>query len=405
MRPVLIVDDEPLVRVTLRSSVDWARWDFACAGEAANGEEALVYLRENPQTALVILDLVMPRMDGLSLLRLMREQGLLPQVIVLSAHHEFAMVREAFQLGAVDYLLKSELEPERLASLLDAAAKRAGRSAGSTDSAGHTVALQQEALRLLLASDSPCALSDALAARGIALGVMLCIGLLTVCDFEVVAARYDEPSRSSFPVSLIAVVEQVLERHQAGGLHAHILHVSDDEYVLFLFFDQRHGAARIAETTGALAADVTRSLAAYMNVAAEIAWSGICDSTSGPGPASLYRALSAGRQRPSRLVEMARKRIRTTFADPDLHLEGLSAELGVTPNHLSAQFARESDSSFREYVSFVRVEAAKRMLAGTPLKVWEVAEKVGFSSVETFSRVFKKFTGVPPHLFTREPRP
>jgi two-component system response regulator YesN len=405
MRPVLIVDDEPLVRITLRSTVDWPRWGFTCAAEASNGEEALAWLREHPETALVILDLVMPRMGGLELLRKLREGGQMPQVIVLTAHHEFEMVREAFKLGATDYLLKSELEPERLSPLLEAAGKRAERFAGSSETSGYAVALKQEALHLLLESDRHPALHDELSARGVRLGAVLRLGLLTLRDFEVVAARYDASVRSSFPAGLIAVVEQVLERNASKGILAHVLHVSDDEYVLFLSFAERHGAGRIAEASDALAADIIRALADYMNVGAKVAWSDVSDSAAGPGPASLYRALAAGRQRPSRIVERAQRLIRGSFSDADLHLEGLSAVLGVTPNHLSACFTRESGRSFREYVAFVRVEAAKRLLAGSPLKVWEVAEKVGFASVEHFSRVFKKLTGIAPHLFTREPRP
>jgi two-component system response regulator YesN len=392
MRPVLIVDDEPLVRVSLRSLVDWSRWGFECAAEASNGEEALHFLQEHPETALVILDLVMPRMDGLELLRRLRERGPMPQVIVLTAHDEFAMVRQAFKLGAADYLLKSELEPDRLAPLLEAAGKRAGRFAGPADTAGHAVALKQQALRLLLESDRPDELREVLRARGIELGALLRLGLLIVKDFQVVSARYDESAPSSFPVTLIAVVEQVLERHEAGGIASHLLRVSDDEYVIVLSFGERHAASRIAD-------------AGYMNVAVDVAWSAACDPGAGSGPASLYRALTAGRLRPSRLVERARDRIREAFSDPELHLDSLSAELGVTPNHLSAQFSRESGRSFREYLAFVRVEAAKRLLAGSTLKVWEVAEKVGFSSVEHFSRIFKKLTGVSPHLFTRESRP
>lgn len=404
MRPVLIVDDEPLVRISLRSLVDWGRWGFACASEASNGEEALRVLKEHPDTALVMLDLVMPRMDGLQFLRALRDRGPAPPVIVLTAHNEFAMVREAFKLGAADYLLKSELEPERLADLLQAAEKRAERFGGSAGSAGHAVALKQQALRLLLDSDLRGSdMREELHARGIALGPILRLGLLAVRDFEVVSARYDEASRSTFPVSLIAVVEQVFERHMPKGLAAHVLRIRDDEYVLFAFFNERHALTRVEEECAALAEDIARSAADYVNVAVEISWSAVADTETGPGPASLYRALSAGRARPSRLIERAREMIRKRLSDPDLRLDNLSRELDVTPNHLSAVFTKGTGRSFREHLAFVRVEAAKRLLAGSSLKVWEVAEQVGFANIEHFSRVFKKLTGVPPHLFARAP--
>jgi two-component system response regulator YesN len=401
---VLIVDDEPLVRVSLRSLVDWNRWGFTRTEEAANGEEALAFLQKHPETALVILDLVMPKMDGLELLRRLRDRGPMPQVIVLTAHDEFAMVREAFQLGAADYLLKSELEPQRLAPLLEAAARRARRFSGAADTAGHAVAMQQQALHLLLARDDLEHLRGDLRDRGIELGAALCLGLLTVRDFEVVSARYDASAPSSFPITIIAIIEQVLQRHESGGLHHYLLRVRDDEYVLVISFRECHAESRIRGVCASIAVEVSSALESYMNVSVEVAWSAVCEPGSGPGTASLYRALSAGRPRPSRLVERARERIREAFADSGLHLDSLATELGVTPNHLSALFAREAGRSFREYLATIRIEAAKRLLAGSSLRVWEVAEKVGFSSVEHFSRVFKKLTGVSPHLFAGGPR-
>jgi two-component system response regulator YesN len=397
LRRVLIVDDEPLVRVALRSTVDWRRWGFECASEAANGEEALAVLREHPETALVILDLVMPRMDGLELLRILRERGQAPQVIVLTAHDEFPMVREAFKLGAVDYLLKSELETEKLAPLIAAAAARIERFGGPPGAAGHAVALKQEALHRLLESDRPELLREELSAHGVRLGPILRLGLLVVRDFEVVAARYDDSSRGSFSVGLIAAVEQVLERH---GL-SEVVRIDDGEYVLIVSSSERHAAARMDREGEELAGEIVRALADYLNIAAEVSWSAVAEPGTGCGPASLYRALAAGRARPSRLIERALEHIGKNFADPRLTMRSMSAELGVTPNHLSAFFARESGRSFREYLAFVRVEAAKRLLAGSGLRVWEVAERIGFINVEHFSRVFKKLTGVPPHLFTR----
>ena len=164
MRPVLIVDDEPLVRLTLRTSVPWERHGFVYAGEASNGEKALKALRERPDTALVILDLAMPHMNGLEFLRRMAAQGLRPQVIVLSAHDDFPMVREAFKLGVTDYLLKSEMDPARIEDLLDAAARRiellGGPAPIASADVSRTAAVKQELLVRFLSSREPLGLRD-----------------------------------------------------------------------------------------------------------------------------------------------------------------------------------------------------------------------------------------------------
>jgi CheY-like chemotaxis protein/AraC-like DNA-binding protein len=446
MRGVLIVDDEPLVRVTLRSTVRWERYGFACVAEAANGGEALRALRAHPETALVMLDLAMPGMDGLELLRQIRAQeGQAPerqaperqaperqlQIIVLSAHDEFSMVREAFTLGVNDYLLKSELDSGRLDELLAAAARRldadglrtdaerridrtdaerridrtdAERRIDRTDTtkpspvppaSSHGAAMKQDLLSRLLATDEPSALRPEMEAWGVRVGPVLCLGLLTVCEYEVVAARYDQSTRTTFPLGLLAVVEQVLGRLPLGE----VIRTADDEYVLFLSFAERHSDSRIEAGCQAVCADITRALASYLNVTVTIALSAVTELGTGPAPSDLYRALSAGRTGPSRLTVRAREYILKHHHESDLRLQGLSEHLGVTPNYLSALFHRETGKSFREYLALVRVEAAKRLLAGSSLRIREVGEMVGYVNIEHFSRVFKKLTGVPPHLF------
>jgi len=402
VRPVLIVDDEPLVRITLRTTVPWEKHGFTCAAEAANGEEALRALRKRPDTALVILDLAMPRMDGLELLRRMADQGSRPQVIVLSAHDEFPMVREAFKLGVNDYLLKSELDSARLEELLDAAARRieAAGVPSPVPTEAPRAAMKQELLARFLSADDPSALRQDMETWGARVGPVLCLGLLAVSDFELVAARYDASSRSSLPLGVLAVVEQVLGRLPLGE----VVRIADDEYVLVLSFAERHADSRILETCRAVADDIARALASYLNITAVVSLSAVTELGRGASPAELYRALAAGRTGPSRLVIRAREHILRNYQDPGLHLPEVSRHLGVTPNHLSAQFSRETGRSFREYLALVRVEAAKRLLAGSSLRVGEVGEMVGYLNIEHFSRVFKRLTGVPPHLFAGGPK-
>ncbi|GIP39821.1 AraC family transcriptional regulator [Paenibacillus sp. J31TS4] len=117
MHKVLVVDDEAIVRITLKTIVPWERHGFAFLGSASNGAEALaLFDKEAPD--IVISDLKMPVMDGLELLRRLKERGFSGKTIVLSSYGEYELVREAMKLGAMDYLLKVTLEPEELIGLL-----------------------------------------------------------------------------------------------------------------------------------------------------------------------------------------------------------------------------------------------------------------------------------------------
>ena len=105
MLKVLVVEDEELIRRGIVLAVDWAALDCVVVGEAANGEEALEAVERYAPT-LIITDLKMPKMDGLEMLRRLREQGNDAYVIILTAYDSFEYAQSALRLGAVDFLLK-----------------------------------------------------------------------------------------------------------------------------------------------------------------------------------------------------------------------------------------------------------------------------------------------------------
>jgi DNA-binding NtrC family response regulator len=110
---VLIVEDDPSTRVGLMELV--RTWGFMTAS-AADGEEALQQVTAF-RPAIVITDLVMPRMDGLQLLRALREQASDASVVILTAQGTVESAVEAIKDGAYDYVTKP-VDPQRLRILL-----------------------------------------------------------------------------------------------------------------------------------------------------------------------------------------------------------------------------------------------------------------------------------------------
>ena len=105
MWKVLLVEDESLIRKGIRMTVNWGALNCMVVGEAENGEEGLKAVSElHPD--LIITDLRMPKMDGLEMLKKLREEGNEAAVIVLTAYDQFSYAQSALRLGVVDYLLK-----------------------------------------------------------------------------------------------------------------------------------------------------------------------------------------------------------------------------------------------------------------------------------------------------------
>lgn len=117
MIDVLIVDDDKLVRKGLMSAMPWDSFGMRVIGEAANGEKALEFLKEN-RVDLLMTDVAMPVMSGIELIRIVRKRYPDMAIAVLTLHQDFEYIQEALRLGAVDYIAKVQLEKERFEEVL-----------------------------------------------------------------------------------------------------------------------------------------------------------------------------------------------------------------------------------------------------------------------------------------------
>ena len=117
MQQVLLVDDDPAVRDGLPILVDWRAHGFEVAATAENGQKALELLQAYPFD-LVITDVRMPVMDGITLVRQVHKLPRPPAMVILSAFSDFAVAQSAMRYGAKGYLLKPVSEAA-LIELLD----------------------------------------------------------------------------------------------------------------------------------------------------------------------------------------------------------------------------------------------------------------------------------------------
>lgn len=109
---VLIVDDHPVVRDGLRGMFS-GEPGFEVAGEAADGGEA-VTLAESLQPDVILMDLHMPNVDGVSAIRQLAGQGSAARVLVLTTYDQDSYVLPAIEAGATGYLLKDAPREELL---------------------------------------------------------------------------------------------------------------------------------------------------------------------------------------------------------------------------------------------------------------------------------------------------
>jgi DNA-binding NarL/FixJ family response regulator len=107
---VIIADDHHLVRQGIRALLEKAS-DIQVIAEAADGREA-VELAERLTPEVLVMDIAMPRLDGIQATRQIQDLGLATQVVILSMYSDEALVRRALRNGARGYLLKRSVSEE-----------------------------------------------------------------------------------------------------------------------------------------------------------------------------------------------------------------------------------------------------------------------------------------------------
>jgi DNA-binding NarL/FixJ family response regulator len=108
---VCLVEDQTIVREGLRALLG-LNTDIVVAAEAADGEEAISVI-EQEKPDVVLLDLRMPKLDGVGVLRALRDRGTLPPTLILTTFDDDSMLFEAVRAGAKGWLLK-DVSLERL---------------------------------------------------------------------------------------------------------------------------------------------------------------------------------------------------------------------------------------------------------------------------------------------------
>ena len=116
IRTILLVDDERWVRAALKWTIEHTDLPFQVVHECSNGKEAVDWLKSN-QVDLVLTDIRMPVMDGLTLAKAVKTIRKTADVIIISVHDDFSMVQQALREGVFDYLLKP-VETDQLQSCL-----------------------------------------------------------------------------------------------------------------------------------------------------------------------------------------------------------------------------------------------------------------------------------------------
>lgn len=514
LKKVLIVDDEVIPRQDLKDIVDWSSLGYEIVGEASNGEQALKLVHEIEPDVL-ITDIKMPVMDGIELIRNIRDSGNQLKVVILSCYEEFGYVKEAMRMGAIDYLVKHAFEEEdikRVIKKLDVAFNNENIIAGSIS------LIKQDALKKLVKGIASKNELEGYISKGVVrlTGKRFATAVLSIRNINgEICQNIDDEIGEGIKTS----IEDFLKQQNISG---ELIFCYSNEFAVILEFDnifsentindrlvylckainnlnkscsqivfsigvsQVHsGLEKIADTyreakkaleyslyfgrermifykqilpynyTGTynLAREYKNLIidnidrcnfsqleillkkifkealifprninyikTIYLELVSIIKSEAEAKLTE---PSTIFQNDSVSRDLPdkfqsvrdmeewfidaferlideiydrnrySKKISLAIEYVKKNYTR-DISLKQIADSIGLSRIYLSQLFKKETGKNISDYLLEYRLEKAKELLRSTDLKIYEIAEKVGFQSSQHFSSMFKKYTG------------
>ena len=421
MPKVLIVDDEPLVQIGLKSMLGSDFPDMEVVGTSSNGEQALELIgRLKPD--IVITDIKMPRMSGLELLRESRKRfGPVPVFIILTAYEEFDLARQALSSQAVEYLVKIELGRENLREALDKAVLRLAETAGQPEGPGGDLPsleeFRQKFMLRLFNRQIPDMASLKVQAEDLQLSFeddRFIVVYGQICGKPASEqAESDENRALVLYSSCLNMTREIVERY--APCHT----VSNDlqHFTLIFHFGKDQAVARSMRQIQEAIENARSMISDYFNVSLrfgigtavseplEIATSWeeartAMEQTTAGSPVLCFSHIVGANRRSGkdRLIASIQEYIEDNLGGK-LLLNEVAEVFGLSPAYLSLIFKKNAEVGFSEYVNTKKIEKARKMLLSGDMKIYEVADALGFESAFYFSKVFKKVDGHSPREY------
>ena len=369
MLKVVVVEDEELVRKGIVLTVDWAGAGCAVVGEAANGEEGLEVIRRY-RPDLIVTDIRMPKLDGISLLELISKNQIPSVVIMLSGYDDYTYIRNALRLGAYDYLLKP-VNIQNFVSMLRLLIPRLKDS---------SVKLQSEEVS--------------------------CVRPETQGDYFDIPAKKPYYTKEDLEKEMEHLSAGLLSMDEEGTkdkIQEIFSHLSQEAvtkeqfkqvFSAFLYTLMQKNTALIPIIAGYKLSD--NDLAAQIKNQPHISQL----KQKMEQILQLYmEQLKKQQEKKEEYVVKKAQEYMEKHCSEQLLLSDIAAQFHLHPNYFSSLFKKQLDMTVRDYILQLRMTKAKELMKDPSLKLLDIALAVGYEDAAHFNRAFKNVTGVSPSKY------
>ncbi|WP_319774431.1 response regulator [Breoghania sp.] len=372
---IVIIEDEELERRALRRIIETNLDSARIVGEARNGTEA-VRLIETCQIDLMLVDIRIPRPNGLEIIQMVRDRGMQTKVIILTAYDYFEIMQSAIHLKADNFLLK----PVRTDDLL----KAVSACLGTVDATASTAL-----------PDAPPSLSIPSARRDDApLSFPTQADPETVAETAHIARQIAELVESTSYRACLTLVRQRLEA----------IYARKDVPPRRAVLEYIRTVVRVAEERQlAMPSCITRKIDALAQQRLDLHSHYQMLELVYQIVDVLFEAREPGGAHASDYIQDV-----LNYIERNLHkgvtLEEAAGFANISSCYLSRLFRKEMGGTFISYLKTKRIERAKELLADSDLPITNVSLDLSFQDANYFCKAFKKEVGVSPSEYRRQYR-
>lgn len=388
---ILVADDESIIRSGIERTIRHHFPEYRVL-LAANPEQAARLLRREP-VDLVLVDILMPGMTGLELMKISRKRHAHVQWVVISAYSEFAYAQEAVRLGARDYLLKPIGKDTliRMIGTLGEEIARENERIRESELLKRNLRLLREAVLVRWASGLDPG------------GVDLAAYTRDYPRFHLVMVRLERDADTNTK----------LEHFIVENVFAELIDTAGRGFVASIDAACLLGLFAPADKDGLpwLVEQLRGHLKRYLKTPFQVLHSGlIADPAAVPAEVRRMRQTAAVREYDhytsggERAIDVALQYIQAHY-HTELSLEKVASVVYLNPVYFSQLFKQKVGQGFKEYVTRLRMRRAMELLRDSELKIGDIAERVGYPDVRHFSQIFRKRTGSTPSDFRQRHQP
>lgn len=392
---VIVADDESIIREGIVQSISWREMGLQVVAEAEDGEEALE-LAIAHQADLMLVDISMPIMNGLELIKQLKTNIPKCKVSIITGHDEFTYAQEAIKLDVEDYILKP-VDPKYLSDVLLAMMKKI------EDEQYHQKLIEQAATQI---DKNITILRERFGQEWIKGGIgenilqeqLNFLGLPLSRPKGLALISWN----TNHQLHINSERDKQLIRYAIENIAHECLIEFDDKYLLFR--DDHNDFVIITNNRidEVMFSKITGLVKKYLKVNTEYYSVDLYYGASSVHQGYIEAKNEVYRTRQlTPIIKQAKQIIDQKYWESTLSLEKLAVNLNVSSVYLSRLFKQELALTFVQYITYVRMKQAMQLLTHSSLTINEISEKIGYESQHYFSTAFRKAMGMSPNQFRK----